>query len=48
MAGQKPLFEMCWWIWVEAHRLILKPEYESQSKQEIIRSLLQKLAVPLV
>ena len=35
-------------VQVEAHRLILKPEYESQSKQEIIRSLLQKLAVPLV
>lgn len=35
-------------VQVGAHRLILKPEYESQSKQEIIRSLLQKLAVPLV
>ncbi len=32
---------------VSAHRLILKPEQESQNKKEIIRSLLQNLAVPL-
>lgn len=33
---------------VSAHRLILKAEHETQSKQEIIRSLLQKIPVPLV
>lgn len=33
---------------VTAHRLILKPEHESQNKKEIIRSLLQNLTVPLV
>ncbi len=33
---------------VAAHRLILKPEHEFQNKKEIIRSLLQNLAVPLV
>ncbi|WP_020675486.1 AAA family ATPase [Geopsychrobacter electrodiphilus] len=32
---------------VTAHRLILKTEYETQNKQEIIRSLLQKLPVPM-
>jgi MoxR-like ATPase len=32
---------------VTAHRLILKPEHESQNKKEIVRSLLQNLAVPM-
>ncbi len=33
---------------VSAHRLILKAENETQDKKEIIRSLLQKLPVPLL
>ncbi len=32
---------------VSAHRLILKPEYENQSKKEVVRSLLQTLDVPM-
>jgi MoxR-like ATPase len=32
---------------VTAHRLILKPEHEFQNKKEIVRSLLQNLAVPM-
>ncbi len=32
---------------VTAHRLILKPEHEYQNKKEIVRSLLQNLAVPM-
>lgn len=33
---------------VAAHRLILRPEYESQHKEEVFRSLLAEIPVPMV
>lgn len=35
-------------IVVGAHRLILRPEHESLNKQEVLRSILQSVAIPLV